>query len=196
MNWLADNMIVVSGSLAIIMAGLAAGWVKTGDKRLLLGALIPALLAVAVVGVGLLHESPQEQIKKTLFATAEAIEHDKVDEVVESLTPEREQLRERVRQSMTFFEIKDIDIKSNLKITMSDSGRRAEVEFNVTAVTSLKSGLAKNQKVAFFFIVSYVRDRDRWLIDDFEELSPEKGFQRKDARNRRSRIPPSLDQLP
>ena len=94
-------------------------------------------------------------------------------------------MRSRIGQALALFRISDVQIKSNLEITVSESGRRAKAEFNATALGSARNGMVKNHKGAFFFVVNYVRDKDRWLIDSFEDLSPEQGYQRPSARGRR-----------
>ncbi len=178
MNWLANNSILICSLSGFVSIGLIVGWVKTTNIRLLQGAAAPAAFALFVLLLGVMYESPEIKIRKTLFAAAEAIERNDVEAVVEMFLPEAKDQRAAVRKGMAFGRATQVDIKSNLEITVSDSGRRAVAKFNVTFQGEDRAGLLGNRRYPAFFIVHFEKDKERWLVDKYEFESAMKGFQK------------------
>lgn len=181
MDWLANNAIYLEIAFIAAAVGCVWGWVKTTQKAWLIGAPILLLLAGGVFLLDRNYESPEQQVRTLLFDTAAAIERDDQQATLNAFIPEAEKERAVIRSQFAAFEISDISIKNNLEIEVSESGRRATAEFNVTAFAKLRRG-GQGRRGAFFFIVHFERGSDGWLIESFEYMSAEKGFQRPDAR--------------
>ena len=181
MDWIANNTFLLIVIFSATGVGLALAWSQTGNKKMLYFAAPFLALAVAVFVIGRVHVSPEQQVKAALFAVAESIEQGDVEATVSAFVPEAIKEREAVRHAFRIFKIDDISIKNNLKITVTQTGRRATAEFNVTAMASTKQG-GLSRKVPLFFIVHYEKDGNDWLIDSYEQMSAEKGFQKPQAR--------------
>lgn len=160
------------------------GWLQTTDKRLLYGAAVPLLLAVGVIVLDQLYESPEEQVRQALFAAADAIERDDMQATLDAFIPEAEKERAAIRSQFAIFKVSDISIKNNLTIEITRTGRRATAKFNVTAQVTHRSrgGSDFSRRIPRYFTVYFERDGKKWLIETFEEQPAETGFKRPDAR--------------
>lgn len=178
MNWLDQNAIWLLLICGLSAAILLSGWIQTGRRALAWAAVIPAILAAALLLVQQWVVTDQEQVRKTLSEIARAVERNDVEAVLRYVDPESPQVADLARRELPQYEFGEVSIKRNLEIQV-DRERdppQAIAEFNVTVEVSERSGMLQNQRVPRFASVTFLLRGQRWLVAHYEHHPPQQGM--------------------
>ena len=158
----------------VLLAGCTVGWLKTGDKRLIPGALLGLLIAVGGIVVERMVVTDREQIERVIYAVAADVQAGRIEEAVANINPNNTENRERARTELRLYRVTEIRVKSPIEIALTPDRdpTRATAEFNVVVAGGDATGTIQNQNVPRFLIVHFIKQDGRWYADDYEHHDP------------------------
>jgi hypothetical protein len=82
----------------------------------------------------------------------------------------------RAKTELRRINFREVDIKSNLEIDISpeSSPPTAEVRFNVVVIADV--GIGGVDRYPRYVEAKFIKDGDRWLVDDYEHYEPTRGM--------------------
>jgi hypothetical protein len=158
----------------VLLAGCTVGWLKTADKRLILGALLGLLIAVGGIIIERMVVTDREQIERVIYAVAADVQAGRIEEAVSHINPDSAELRDRARTELRLYRVSDIRVKRPIEMTVRPEREptHATAEFNVVVTGGDGCGTIQNQNVPRFLIVHFVKKDGRWYADDYEHHDP------------------------
>ncbi len=172
MDFFSENpwKFVIGGALVEI--GLVIALVKSGRGFWLAWIGGVAIVAAGLILVERLIVTEREQVEITLYDAAEAVEKNDINAVMKFIAPAAPR-REELRARLPRYHIEKVSIKNDLKITVNDktSPPSATAEFHVVVTGGDRGGNAHDVSLPFYFVVFFERDKDRWLINGYDERS-------------------------
>lgn len=164
MTTLLENPLPGIAIAGLLTLGFAAGWLKTGYHRLLLGVAFSLLLGAAAVLLERWVETPREQVTATLLQIAADVESNDHDKALAHIHSARSQLLARGAQELSKYTFTRVDLKSHREITV-DTGRsppRAVAEFNVVVEIEQYGG-----PIPRLVTLTLYQEDGRWKIYDY-----------------------------
>lgn len=168
---LAEQPLLISIMLGIIVAGLIYGWLQTGYKRVALAAGLTALLIPAAY---LLSESivtDREKILDAVYSTAEAVEQNDHESAVVAISDN--EIRQRALNELPRYEFHRLSVR-NIEINMVEGSLppEATVDVDASARVSMVKGGMKNVPVLRRVILTFQKQPDdSWKVTDYTHVS-------------------------
>ncbi len=170
-NILAEQPMMVSIMIGVIVVGLLYAWMQTGDKRIALSALgiallIPGsyLLAGAVV-------TDREMILETIHRTATAVEKNDHETAVAVIADDA--VRQRALAELPRFEFHKITVR-NIKVDFVQGSYppEASVDIDASVRASLTKGPIRYARVVRRVILTFQQQPDgNWQVTDYTHLT-------------------------
>ncbi len=174
MSWLFEDptLLLVAGGL--IEALLAVVVVNTRQLKVVLA--MAAVLALVLTGLTIeqLVITDYERIQSTLEATAQAVQANDVEGVLEHIDPQATGMRQQVAGILRQARVRDAHIKDlQVHFRRLTSTPSAEAEFIGNVKGSFRSASDSGEGVVIRrFRVDLRRRDDRWLLTGYEDLGP------------------------
>ena len=166
--------ILFVGVLTFVL--VLAVWLQT-RKRVF---LIAAVLIIGVTAAAMIIErtvvTETEELETTIHEIASAMETNQVESTIEFISEKQSALRNQASSILKRVKVQKVSIKPNLKVEITEPGRRAKASFNAVARVDDKSGSWRNQVVPRFLIVDLEKQEGKWKVVAYEEKDPRDGM--------------------
>lgn len=168
---LAEQPLILSLILAVLVLGLIYSWLQTGKKEIAVAALVIAALIPVVWVIANHWVTDREQIETLIYRTADAIENNDHERALDLIADET--IRERARRELGTFVFDETKVTRIREIKLIDGTfpQEADVDMNVKIIVSEKSGPMQNVTVPRRLMLRLQKDGDRWMITDYRHTS-------------------------
>ena len=179
MTWLTENPfpILLIGSLATAI--LAGGWLRTGSKWLLGGVIAAIALTVGLVIAERWIVTDREQVTRTLYEIAAAVERNDVEAALRHAYSGSPEVYARANAELRLYHFSEVNIKRNLQVEVFPhlDPPMATAEFNVVVVLTTRNGLLTNRRIPRYVEVTFYREDDgRWGVGGYDHFDPRRGW--------------------
>ncbi|MBW3597224.1 MAG: hypothetical protein KY475_08110 [Planctomycetes bacterium] len=178
MTWLVEQSLPILVMGGIVVIALAVGYVKTGQRGLLAAVLAAVVILIALIAVERWVVTDREQVEEVLFEIAAAVERNDIDGALSHISPRAAGVH-HASTELRRVEFQDVDIKPNLEIEVfpERSPPTAEARFNVMVILTVPELQLHNERYPRYVEVTFVKDGDRWLVQDYQHYNPTRGMQ-------------------
>jgi hypothetical protein len=182
--WILDNeynpaLLAFLG--AFVCLAVFVAWIKTGRKEVLYALAVAAVVAIGLIVAERMHVSDREAIEAKLVRIAQHLETNSREAVYDAIHPsaaDKRAVAESELPKYTFTECRITKIHST-KVTADAQPKTAEVEFNIIATGSFRSGsdVFPEAHVPRYVKLWLKQDSDgEWKIVDYVHDSPERSL--------------------
>ncbi len=174
MTWLFEQSLPILVMGGIVAAALVTGFLKTGRRLLLAGALGVVVLVAALLIVEQMTVTDRELVEQTLFEIASAVERNDIEGALRHVSPDAPGVA-HARSEFPRIQFKEVDIKPNLEIDVfpETTPPTAEARFNVVVTANV--GLGDN-RYPRYVEVTFIKEGDRWVVHDYSHYEPTRGM--------------------
>lgn len=167
-------MIGVAGAMLTLIA--AVTWIKGGYSAALYAALALFLLTILLVIMNIQIQSDREKVEGVIGSVAKAVERNDLDEVLKYVHSTQSAALNRAKTELPNFKFTMARITGIKKIEVDAAANppSAIAEFNV-AVDVTAQG-QPYQGIRRFVHCKFLREGERWLVNDYEHFEPTHGF--------------------
>ncbi|MFO1064598.1 MAG: hypothetical protein U0892_12105 [Pirellulales bacterium] len=160
-------------------------WVQAGYRAALFTGVGMAVLTVIGLLLSTFVMTDREQIEQTLYAIADHVEHNRIDEAVNYVDPNTRAMVDRVRGEFRSYKFQEARITGirNIEVNHKTKPVSAVAEFNVAV--SLELAGQPYRGVRRFVRLYFFQKNGKWLVNNYEHFEPTAGF-------RESTPPPKL----
>lgn len=168
MSYLAENSLPIWTAGALLLTFTLVVYFQTRSNGALLAAATVVAITGALLAVEYWIETPREQVERTLYALAAAVEANDMQSALAHVAPSANQLRVDIETMMPLVIVDRANILGSPQIDVDDSQEPAvaTVQCRGFAVATIKRTGMKGGDNAELTI-SFVRDGDRWLVSDY-----------------------------
>jgi hypothetical protein len=176
MTWLYEEPLPIIVISAILCVALAVGFLKTGQKWLLVAVAAVVILAIAVLAIERAVVTDREQVEEVLFTIAAAVERNDIDEALSHALPDSPAVHRAQTDLLRRIDFKAVKIKPNLEIEVlpDTSPLTAETRFNVVVIAD--AGFGGTDHYPRYVEATFVKDGDRWLVHNYDHYEPTRGM--------------------
>lgn len=164
---LAENPLLISIMIGVVVAGLFYGWLQTGNKRLGIATLCTALLIPAAFYAADAIVTDREKILEAIYTTAEAVErNDHESAMVYVADPAT---RQRALNELPNYEFHRLTVRNiQIKFVTGSYPLEANVDLDASVTASLSSGTMRDVRVPRRVILTFQKQPDdSWLVTDY-----------------------------
>jgi len=179
MTWLTENPfpILLIGSLTTAI--LVGGWLRTGSKWVLGGAIVAIAITVGLVLAERWIVTDREQVSRTLHEIATAVERNDVEAALTYAYSGAPDVRAHADAELRQYRFSEVNIKRNLQIEVfpNRDPPLATAEFNVIVVLTTRDGLVGTRRIPRYVEMTFYKEDDgRWGVGGYEHFDPRRGF--------------------
>jgi hypothetical protein len=179
MTWLTENPfpILLIGSLTTAI--LVGGWLRTGSKWVLGGAIVAIAITVGLVLAERWIVTDREQVSRTLHEIAAAVERNDVEAALTYAYSGAPDVRAHADAELRQYRFSEVNIKRNLQIEVfpNRDPPLATAEFNVIVVLTTRDGLVGTRRIPRYVEMTFYKEDDgRWGVGGYEHFDPRRGF--------------------
>lgn len=162
---------------AVVVIALAVGFIKTGQRSLLLALAAAALILIGLLALERFVVTDREQVEAVLFQIADAVERNEIDEALQHVSPDAPGVS-HVRGELGRIHFHEVDIKPNLKIDVypDRTPPTAEARFNVVVEISSPQLQIGAERYPRYVEVSFLKQGDAWVVRDYSHYEPTRGM--------------------
>lgn len=167
---IAEQPLLVSFLIGVVVVGLAYGWLQTGEKRLALGAAGAASLIPVTFLISNLIETDREMIRKVIATTVAAVEsndHEKAAAVIAD-----SKTRQRALAEMPSYDFHSIRARNiQIRFVQGSFPPEAIVDLDASVRASQVRGSIKNASIVRRVILTFQKQQDdRWVVIDYTHV--------------------------
>lgn len=169
-SMLAENPLLISIMIGVIVMAMLYGWLQTGNKRVAFAALAIALLIPGAYYLAGSIVTDREKILAAIYATAEAVEQNDHETAVLFIADRA--TRQRALQELPNYEFHRIGVR-NIEITMVAGSypQEASVDLDASVTASMAKGGLRNVRVPRRVILTFQKQPDEsWVVTDYTHL--------------------------
>ena len=171
--WILEQRLPILIMGALVVAVLLGGLFQTGRRGLLYAAIVAAIGTCALLVLEQFIVTPGEQVENTLTQIAADLERNDIEAIQRVISTSKPNLRFDAEHKMKLVEIKEVSIKSNLKVEVAPEGTSAVARFNAVIRARDRAEQFGLQPFPRFFIVKFQREAgDAWRVVDYEMQDP------------------------
>lgn len=178
MTFLLDNLfpLVVGGFL--LAGALAFGWLKTGQRGLLIGAVVALLAAIGLIVADRVIETEEERIVDTIHQIAADVAKNDPRQLLSHIHPDATETRAQAESELPQYKLNSVRVKRNIsvKLDLTEPPPEATVEFNVVVTGSDAGGMVGERQVPRFVRLRMRKDGDRWKVLNYRHADPLDGL--------------------
>ena len=175
MTWIFEEPLPIVVISAVLGVALAIGFVKTGQKWLLVALAAVVVLAIALLALERSVVTDREQVEQVLFQIAKAVEQNDIDQALRHISPDAPGV-DHANSELRKINFREVDIKPNLEIEVfaDRTPPTAQTRFNVVVVAD--AGFGGTDRYPRFVEATFVKEGDRWLVSDYAHYEPTRGM--------------------
>lgn len=170
-----ESPLLLGASGCLIVSLAVFLWIQTAHRAALYGAFAALAATIVLVLLSIQIETPREQIEKTIQEVADAVENNRVEEVLEYLHPGAVVGRRHVEQEMPRYKFTEARVTRmhSIAVNHATNPPTAIAEFNVIVDVSAHGQSARVPR----FVRAYFTYSDgKWLVNDYEYDNATAGF--------------------
>lgn len=173
-----ENPFGIAFAGILLVTVLGGAWLQTGKRGLLIGAIAAAVAAILLLVLERTVITETERVKATVDRLARIVETGDLPSLLKQIHPDAEEIKAKVSQEFPRYKIKEVDIKSGMKVDLFKDHKppKAIAEFNVVVVGGDASGLLSDHRVPRFVILTFYKDGEDWKIWHYEHFDPTHGM--------------------
>lgn len=163
----AENPLMISIMIGIVVIGLLYGWLQTGDKRIAFAALVATLMIPAAYYLADAIETDREKILRAIYTTVRAIEQNDHESAVQVIGDRA--TRQRALNELPRYEFHRIGVRNiEIRIVQGSFPLEATADLDASVTASLSNGAMKNIRVPRRVILTFQKQPDEsWLVTDY-----------------------------
>jgi len=176
MTWVFEQPHYIAILGVATLAVLGFGWMQTGYRALLYGAIGAAVLTVLLLVVERLVRTENEEIEAALEQIAAAVQSNDLANVLRHIAATAPATRAQARAEFPRYNFSRVKVKRNLTVTIDGQRepRTAVVSFNVV-VTGHDRSFGGSFHVPRFVTVALVREEGQWRLLRYAHQPPQYG---------------------
>ena len=165
-----ENPWAIAFAGILLVTALAGSWLQTGKNGLMMGAIFAGLLTGLLLFVERSVVTENERVEATIHQLAKIVEAGDLSALIAHIHPEAAEVRARASQEFPRYKIKEVRIKSGMKVEVSPNHEppKAVAEFNVVVVGGDAVGLVVDQSVPRFVVLTFYKDGGEWKVWNYE----------------------------
>ena len=180
MSFLQDYSTAIAIFGVVLVGILVAGFVKLQEKRLLAAAGGVVLLLVGLFFLTRGGDEERNKVKAVLYAIADCVERNELEEGLQYLHSDRKDLRASVKATIGRFTFEQVKIKPNLtiEVDMETTPPTAKATFNVVVVGDF-SNVYMGKSVPRYMEVFFRKEESGWRVFSYKDYPPQRGLKKK-----------------
>ncbi len=172
-NMLAEQPWLSSVLLASLGVILVFGWMQTGRKVVLAAGIGCLLLIPVAFAVASFWVTDSEQIRASIYRTADAVARNDFDAAVEIFQPAQKARIAAAKADLTRFHFDEARVNKlrSIDFVQGSVPPEAEVDLSVTVVVSDQRGQVRGMRVLRRVILKFRKSADgAWQVYDYNHL--------------------------
>lgn len=160
-----------AGILAVV---LSAGWLKTGRRALLAGAVVAALGSLGLFVLDRIVITEQERIEATIHRIAAEVEGGDTQRLLQYIHPDAVETRAQAEAEMPRYAIKSVRVKRGIQVELNPKHDppEARVSFNVVVDGGDAAGFLGERQIPRFVELRMWKDGEAWKVRDYRHADP------------------------
>lgn len=158
----------------VVLAILGGVLVHTGRREVLYGLIGATLFFAALLAVEYLVVTPGEEVELTLERIASSLERNDAANVLQYLSDQNPQLKQRAAHEMKRYRIREANVKPNLRVEVYQQRglQLARARFNGILVVDSPDDDITNLRVARRFTIGLQYEDGKWKVADYSHEDP------------------------
>lgn len=168
MDYLAENALPIWVGGAVLLTLTLVVYAQTRTSKSLIAGLVVIVVTAALLLAEYLVETPREAVERTLYALADAVERNDMEAALEFIAPGTSNIRSDVETVMPLVTINKANVvgtpQTILHLSLDPPAASVTCRGFVHGVVK-RTGMTGGDYAEV--TLTFVRDGDRWLVDDY-----------------------------
>ena len=163
----AENPVMLTFMIGVVVAALFYGWLQTGDRRIAWGSVGVGLLIPVVLLISNWIETDREQILHAIHTTAAAVEQNDFESAV--MVIEDRKTRARALSELPNYDFHRVAVRNiQIKMVRGSAIPEASVDLDASVTASLSHGGVNDVTVPRRVILTFQKQPDdSWKVIDY-----------------------------
>ena len=170
---IAEQPLVSAGLLAVVAGAIIFGWLQTGKKPALVAGLLLLLLIPLAFVVASSWVTDREQIRDSIYRTAEAVANNDIDTALQIIEPAQRAQLDAARADLSRFHFDEARVNKLRAIDVfSDTvPPTAEADLSVKVVVSDQRGQFRGQTIPRRVVLQFRQSPSgQWFVYDYNHM--------------------------